>query len=71
LEVRNSVVLFTSHGKLHEFGAEKPISSAKLTHFDFSAINFTVWSHTLSTVGDAPKSISNGAQYAILHSKIG
>jgi hypothetical protein len=44
---------FTSNGKLHEFGAEKPISSAKPAHFDFFAINFTVWSHILSTVGDA------------------
>jgi hypothetical protein len=26
LEVHNCVVLFTSHGKLHEFGVEKPIS---------------------------------------------
>jgi len=42
-----------SFGKLHEFGAEKPISQAKPAHFDFFAINFTVWSHILSTVGDA------------------
>jgi hypothetical protein len=33
---------FTSLGKLHEFGAEKPISLAKRAHFDFFAINFTV-----------------------------
>jgi uncharacterized membrane protein len=46
-------VPFTSHGKLHEFGAEKPISSAKPAHFDFFAINCTVWSHVVSTVGDA------------------
>jgi hypothetical protein len=52
-EVHNCVVPFTSHGKLHEFGAEKPISWAKPAHFDFFAINFTVWSHILSTVGDA------------------
>jgi hypothetical protein len=26
LEVHNCVVPFTSHSKLHEFGAEKPIS---------------------------------------------
>ncbi len=47
------VAPFTSHGKLHEFGAEKPISWAKLTHFDIFPINFTVWSHILSTIGDA------------------
>jgi hypothetical protein len=49
LEVHNCVVLFTSHGKLHEFGVEKPISWAKPAHFDFLTINFTVWSHMLST----------------------
>jgi hypothetical protein len=26
LDVHNCVATFTSHGKLHEFGAEKPIS---------------------------------------------
>jgi hypothetical protein len=26
LEVHNCVAPFTSHGKMHEFGAEKPIS---------------------------------------------
>jgi hypothetical protein len=36
-----------------EFGAEKPISWVKLTHCDVFAINFTVWSHILSTVGHA------------------
>jgi hypothetical protein len=45
LEVHNCVVPFTSHGTLHEFGAEKPISWAKRTHFDFFAMNFTIWSH--------------------------
>ncbi len=37
-----------SHGKLLEFGAEKPISGAKPTHFDFSAIICFYWleSHT-------------------------
>jgi len=36
LEVhKNCVAPFTSHGTLHEFGAEKPISWAKLPHFDF------------------------------------
>jgi len=53
LEVHNCVAPFTSHGKLLEFGAEKPISLAKPAHFDFFAINFTAWSHILSTVGDA------------------
>jgi len=38
--------LFTSHGKVHEFGAEKPISWAKPAHFDFFPTDFTVWSHT-------------------------
>ncbi len=28
-------------------------NQAKPAHFDFFAINFTVWSHILSTVGDA------------------
>jgi hypothetical protein len=51
--VHNCVVPFTSHGKLRKFGAEKPISWAKPAHFDFFAINFTVWSNILSTVGDA------------------
>jgi hypothetical protein len=49
------------HGKLHEFGGEKPISCVKLAHFDFFAINFTFGSHILSTVGDAltPSKLSN------------
>jgi hypothetical protein len=48
------VAPFTSHAKLHEFGVEKPISGAKLAYFTvFFAINFTVWSHILSTTGDA------------------
>jgi hypothetical protein len=51
--VHNYVAPFTSLGKLHEFGAEKPISRAKPARFDIFAINFTVWSHILSTVGDA------------------
>jgi hypothetical protein len=51
--VHNYVAPFTSHSKLHEFGAEKPISWAKPAHFDFSTINFTIWSHMLSTGGDA------------------
>jgi hypothetical protein len=53
LEVHNCVAPFTSHGKVHEFGAEKPISWAKLAHFACFAINFTVKSHILSTSGDA------------------
>jgi hypothetical protein len=55
LEVHDSVATFTSHGELHEFGAEKPISWANkfLAHFDFFTINFTVWTHILSTCGDA------------------
>jgi hypothetical protein len=54
LEVHNCVAPFTSHGKLHEFGAEKPISRAKPpAHFDIFAIIFTVWSHILSTDGNA------------------
>jgi hypothetical protein len=53
LEVHNCVAPFTSHVKLHEFGAEKPISGGKPTHFDFSTLHFTVWSHILSTGGDA------------------
>ncbi len=51
-EVQNSVAPFTSHGKLHESGAEKPISWAKPAHFDFFTINFTVCNHILSTRGD-------------------
>jgi hypothetical protein len=46
-------VPFTSHWKLHEFGAKKLISWTKPAHFDFFAINFTVWSHILCTGGDA------------------
>jgi hypothetical protein len=47
MEVHNCVATFTSHGELHEIGAEKPISWAKLAHFAFFPINFTVWSHIL------------------------
>jgi hypothetical protein len=53
LEVQNCVAPFTSHDKLHEFGAEKPISWAKPAHFDLFRINCTVRSHILSSVGDA------------------
>jgi hypothetical protein len=34
-------------------GAKKPISCAKPAHFDFFAINFSVWSHIPSNSGDA------------------
>jgi hypothetical protein len=47
--------LLPATAKLHEFGAEKPISLAKPAHFDFFTINFTIWSHILSTGGDAPQ----------------
>jgi hypothetical protein len=43
----------SSHCKLHKFGAEKSISWAKPAHFHFFSINFSIWSHILSTVGDA------------------
>jgi hypothetical protein len=57
LEVHNCVAPFTSHGKLHEFGAEKPISWAKAAHFDFFPINFSAWCHILNTVGDALRTL--------------
>jgi len=53
LEVHNCVAPPTSHDNLHEFGVKKSISWAKPTHFYFLAVNFTVWSHILSTFGDA------------------
>jgi hypothetical protein len=53
LEVHNYVVPLTSHGKLHEFGPEKPISWAKSALSDFLTVNFTIWSHILSTGEDA------------------
>jgi len=52
-EVHNCVAPFTRHYKLHEFGAEKPISWAKPEHFDSFAINCSVWTHIVSTLGDA------------------
>jgi hypothetical protein len=58
-EVHKSVVPFASHGKLHAFGAGKPISSAKPAHFDSLSINFPVWSHILSTIGDALSTLAN------------
>jgi len=51
--VHNYVAPFTSHDNLKQFGGEKPISWAKPAHFDFFPGNFTVWSHILSTFGDA------------------
>jgi len=58
VEVHNFVVPFTSHGKLYEFGAKKPISWAKPAHFDFFALNFTVWSHMLSTTWRCSKTLA-------------
>ncbi len=49
LEVHNSVAPFTSHGKLFP-------SWAKPAHFDFFAINCTLWSQILCTSGDALRS---------------
>jgi hypothetical protein len=48
VEVHNCVATFTSHGKLHEFGAEKPISWAEPAHLHFFTIKFTycLGSHT-------------------------
>jgi len=60
--VHNFVAPFTSHGKLDKFGAEKPISCAKPVHFDFFTINFTVWSHTLSTGGDALRGLTQKSE---------
>jgi hypothetical protein len=70
-EVPASVAPFTSHGTLHEFSAEKPISWGEPAHFNFFAINFTVWSHILSTVGDAlrhvpPRNAVGTVQWAAL-----
>ncbi len=59
---------FTSHGTVDEFGAEKPISWAKLAHFHPLAINFTGWSHILSTFGDALRSHPRG-QGSSLHTE--
>jgi len=45
LEVLNCVARFTAHGKLHKFGAKKPI--AKPPHSDYFTINFScLESHT-------------------------
>ncbi len=37
--------------------------------FDFVALNFTVWSHTLSTIGDAPRHLKK-THYTILSSSL-
>jgi hypothetical protein len=37
-----SEILNRCQGKLHKFGAENPISRAKLAHFDIFALNFNV-----------------------------
>jgi len=55
---------FTSHRKLHEFDAGKPIARAKPAHFDILTINFTVWSHILSTGGDALRTEEDGRKDA-------
>ncbi len=52
-EVHNCVAPFYQPRKLHEFGAEKPIFWDGPAHFNFFTIYFTVWSHILSTVGNA------------------
>jgi len=51
--VHRWVAAFTSDGKLHEFGAKKPICGATPAHFHFFPINYPVWSHILSMGGDA------------------
>jgi hypothetical protein len=57
-EVHNSVVPFTSHSKLHEFGAEKPISWAKRAHFDLEPKSIsTVLSMWLQTAKLPPNGV--------------
>jgi hypothetical protein len=65
LEVHSCVEPFTSHGKLHEFGAEKPIFWAKQAHFGFLAINFTDCSQILSTGGDAFSPIQGMSKFIV------
>jgi len=60
--VHSCVAPFTSQGKLHEFGAENTISRAKPAHCDFLPINFTVWSHRLSTGGDAIRGLTQKSE---------
>jgi hypothetical protein len=76
LEVQNCVASFTSHGKLHEFDAEKPISWAKPAHFDFFAISYTVWSHIQSVVRGALRGFYWGQkasifQFRTMHAEFG
>ncbi len=47
-----------------QFGAKKPIFLATSAHFDFIAINYTVWSHILSNLGDA-LNIQNWTNYLV------
>ncbi len=42
-EVLNCLAPFTSLSKLHEFGAEKPISWAKLAHFALAQTSIPGW----------------------------
>ncbi len=43
---------------------KRPISRAKLAHFHYFTINFTVWSHILSTGGDAVRDEEEGRKDA-------
>jgi hypothetical protein len=52
-EVHNCVAPFTSHRKLHEYGAENQFPEQNRHILTFLQINLTVWSHILSTIGDA------------------
>jgi len=63
--VHNCGAPFTSHRKLPEFGAKKP------AHFHFFAINFTVWSHILSTVGDAITQLPNACNKSYWEGEVG
>jgi hypothetical protein len=51
MEVHNCVAQFTTHSKLNEFGAGNQFPELNRAYFDFLTINFTVWSHILSTGG--------------------
>jgi hypothetical protein len=70
LEVYNCVAPFTRHGKLHEFGAEKQISWAKPAHFDLFAVNFTVWSHILSTSSNSKVTVPPASVYTGMKSEV-
>ncbi len=69
--MHNCVAPFTSYVKLHEFGAEKPISWAKAAYFDFFTIIFILWSHILSTGEVALKAgkLSTSEGWATLYKK--